>query len=362
MLKKTKIAVINDTHFGVRNGSDLFSNYMGEFFEKEFFPYCEKEGIDTIVHLGDFFDHRKFVNFKTVANARKFFTDHLTRTGMHMYIIPGNHDCYWKNTNELCSLNELLIHDNITVVSEAKVINICGTDIAFLPWICEENYERSMQFVASAPSAILMSHLELAGFKMMSGLSVESHGQDKKLFDRFEMVLSGHYHTKSSQGNVHYLGTQFELTWSDCNDPKYFHILDTSTRELTPIRNPNSIYIKLAWDDSELSDPVEFIKEFDASELKDKFVKIVVVCKKDSYTFERFVDKVTSAQPYDVKIIEGAIDLLDPSNLDSTTENIDDTPTLLNKYVDSMQTDLDKSLIKKRLQRLLTEAQSLEIS
>ena len=147
----SKIAIINDTHFGVRNGSDIFMDYMNKFFTDVFYD----------------------------------------RINIHM------------NPTDL-EFDEL--------------------SVGLLPWISIDNYDECMDFIQNSKSSIIVSHLELNGFKMMKGIAVSSHGMDPKLFSRYEMVLSGHYHTKSSEGNIHYLGTQYELTWADAGDPKHFHM------------------------------------------------------------------------------------------------------------------------------------------
>ena len=63
-------------------------------------------------------------------------------------------------------------------------------------------------------------------------------GMSPKPFERFEMVLTGHFHAKSQKGNIHYLGAQMEFYWNDCGDKKYFHVFDTNTRELEQVVNP----------------------------------------------------------------------------------------------------------------------------
>jgi DNA repair exonuclease SbcCD nuclease subunit len=357
------VAILNDTHFGVRNGSDVFSDYAGRFFTEVFFPFCVEHEIKEIIHLGDYFDHRKYVNFKTIDVSRRLVLDKLTEHGIKMTIIPGNHDCYFKNTNDLCSLTQVLHHPNVKVLMEPAVVNYYGLDIALLPWICDDNREASMDFINTAPAPIMMAHLELSGFTMMRGLPVISHGLDKKLFSRFEMVLSGHYHTRSEQDNIKYLGTQFELTWSDCNDPKFFHVLDCSTRELIPVRNSLTLFKKLIYDDSGTGRPLDYIKTIvaDIKSLHGCFVKIVIVSKRDAFAFERFIDMVNAVSPFELKIVEASIEL-NPSDMGEDGEiAMDDTATLLNKYVDSLTTDLDKERIKSRMQYLLTEAEHLEV-
>ena len=103
-----QIAIINDTHCGTKNGSDVFLNNAEQFYKNVFFPYLKEHNIKTILHLGDYFEHRKYVNFKALNRNKRMFLDELQNNEIHMTIIPGNHDVYYKNTNELNSLRELL--------------------------------------------------------------------------------------------------------------------------------------------------------------------------------------------------------------------------------------------------------------
>ena len=82
-----KIAVLNDTHCGIRNSSDVFLDNANKFYSNVFFPYCEKHNIKQILHLGDYYDHRKFVNFKALNSNRKHFLNKLRDLGMAMDIM-----------------------------------------------------------------------------------------------------------------------------------------------------------------------------------------------------------------------------------------------------------------------------------
>ena len=357
-MQSNKVAILNDTHSGVKNGSDIFLDYMDRFYTDVFFPYCKENGIKTILHLGDYFEHRKYVNYKVLRRNREMFIDRLVELGMTMHIVPGNHDVYWKNTNDLCSLTEQLVHyDCIKVHMEPTVLHFdSGLDVAMLPWITEDNQEQCMEFVKTAPAPILMGHLELAGFKYLGNADIKSHGMAHKIFSRYEMVLSGHYHTASRKDNVLYLGTQFELTWSDCNDIKGFHVLDTETRELEKVVNPNRLYHKIAYDDSnEDSDIIV------PDDLSGKFVKVVVVNKKDPFTFDQFLDMINAQEPFELKIVE-SFDEFTAASIQDQEISLQDTSQLLNSYIDAAMTDLDKERIKKKMQELYVEAQSLEIT
>jgi len=351
-----KIAILNDTHAGMRNSSDIFIQYQEKFYSEVFFPYLKEHGIKQIIHLGDYYDHRKFINFKAQNANRQMFLNVLKEEGIHMDIIPGNHDVFYKNTNELCSLKELLGYytSNVNIVMKPKVLDYDGCSIALLPWINSENYVDSINFIKTCKASILGAHLELVGFDMMKGLP-NTHGMTTEYFDRFEMVLSGHFHTKSSQGNIHYLGSQMEFTWADADDPKYFHVLDTETRELTPVCNPHTIFEKVVYNDEETD-----YNSYDVTRLNDKFIKVIVAKKKDPYMFDRFIDKINQQNIYELKIAE-TFDEFIGENISDEVVSLEDTTQLLDSYVDAVETDLDKDKIKNLMRNLFVEAQNLEI-
>tara|TARA_B100001093_G_scaffold129283_1_gene121821 strand:+ start:2687 stop:3739 length:1053 start_codon:yes stop_codon:yes gene_type:complete len=347
-----KLAIINDTHCGVKNGSDVFLDNAEDFYSKVFFPYLEEHSIDTILHLGDYYDHRRFVNFKALERNRHMFLDVIRSKGINMSIVPGNHDVYYKNTNDLCSLKELLGHytDCVKIYMEPTDLEVEDGTIGLVPWICPENEKECMDFIQNTKSQILMGHFELAGFKFMANASIKSHGMGTEIFNRFDSVYSGHYHTKSSQSNVTYLGTQVELTWSDAHDPKYFHIFDTETREMTPVRNPYTLFRKLYYSDDEQSE---------YSDIHGKYVKIIVSEKTNAYEFDKYVDRVQALNPADLKIVENFGDLSAETIADEEI-NLEDTQTLLNTYVDAIESKLSKRKLKNILSELHTEALEIE--
>ena len=350
-----KIAILNDTHCGIRNSSDIFMEYQEKFYRDVFFPYLNDNGIKRVLHLGDYYDNRKTVNFKCLNHNRKIFLEKLREYGITMDIILGNHDTYFKNTNELNSLKELQGHymNEVNIVDKPTVMNYNGLNIGLLPWIAEDNEEESLEFINNCNASILGAHLELQGFDMSKGMPCMD-GMSRQPFEKFEMVLTGHFHAKSTQGNIHYLGAQMEFFWNDCDDPKYFHILDTETRELTPIQNPYRIYEKIYYDHEKINDFQ------DLRHLDEKFVKIIVVNKGDTYKFERFVDRVQSQKIHELKIAEDFSEFIG-TNVSDEEINLDNTETIVYNYIDSVVTDLDKERIKKEISTLMVEAENIEI-
>ncbi len=351
-----KIAILNDTHCGVRNSNDIFLNNAEKFFTDVFFPHLLAHNIKHIVHLGDYFDNRKFINFSALNRNRQYFLAKLREYGITMDIICGNHDTFFKNTNELNSLKELLGHymNEIHIVHKPTVMDYDGMKMALLPWICDENEEESLDFIANCKADILGGHLELQGFDMMKGVT-NPKGMDPALFSRFEMVMSGHFHTKSNQDNIHYLGSQLEFTWSDAHDNKYFHTLDTETREITEIRNPHTLFHRIYYDDTK-----DNFDDFDLSKVDNKFVKIVVINKLDLFTFDRFVDRIQNRPIHELKIAENFVEFLGDEVSDEGI-SVEETSVLLETYIENVETDLDKDRLKMGMRDLFTEAQALEI-
>lgn len=356
-----KYAIISDTHLGVRNGSDIFIGELEKFYKDIFFPYLLKHGIKKIIHMGDYYDHRKYVNFKVLSRDREMFLKPLEDHGITMEIIPGNHDVYHKNTNELTSLKLLLenFSKNVNVYMEPTVVETDGCPIALVPWISPDNETGCLDFISQNKAPILIGHFDFSGFEMMKGGSI-SHGYDVSLVEKYEMVLSGHFHTKSSKGNIHYLGTQYESSWSDCGDPKFFHVLDTCTRELTPVRNPSTLFNRVVYNDSDSTKRRGWLESFSFDHLKNTFVKIIVAEKGNPILFDKFIEKISQSSPFEIKVVESFAEFTG-ENVETTTVKVEDTATLLNTYIEAVETQLDKNKIKKRLLELLTEAQSLEV-
>lgn len=273
---------------------------------------------------------------------------------MAMTIIPGNHDVYFKNSNAVSSLREMFGYyiKIVKIVEQPTVISFDGLPIGFLPWITEANYDASLEFISRCPAPILMSHLELAGFEMMKGQPM-SRGMDPELFKRFEMVISGHYHTKSTKDNVHYLGTQLEQTWADCDDPKYFHVLDTSTRDLRPILNPLTLYTRLTYDDSN-GDPID---RLNPSSIQRKFVKVVVIRRTNLKGFEKYMQRIQDLSPLEQPRVIESFDEFAGTQVEDEAIDLEDTSKLLDTYIDSVETDVDKERLKTLMRELFVEAQ-----
>lgn len=344
-----KIALITDTHFGAREGRVVFHDHFQRFYENVFFPICEQRGITTIIHGGDTFDRRKYIDYYSLKRCREYFFEPLAATGMRMYVLVGNHDICLRNTLEINS-PDLLLREfyDIIPIMRPQVIELDGVKFLLMPWICSDNNDESNRMLREAAAEICIGHFEISGFQMYKGL--ESHeGFDTKTFQRFDTVFSGHYHHASSSGNIRYFGSPYEIIHSDYNDPRGFYIFDTETRQLEFIQNPYTLFDRFVYDDSKL-DP----STVDVSRFKNKFVKIVVQKKTDYYKFDTFLDRVFNCGAHDIKILEDLAEM-SSEELDESID-IEDTQTILTHYIENSEVTVNREELSKYMNQLYIEA------
>lgn len=350
-MSEDKLVILNDTHAGARNSSDIFINYQSTFYEEDFFPYCLANNIKKIIHLGDYYEHRKYINFKALAANRTHFLDRLDEYGMTMDIIPGNHDVYYKSTNDLCSIHELMgRRSNVNVIMEPTVFQYNNLKLGLVPWINQYNYAETMEWLANTDATWIGAHLELIGFEMMKGYE-NTHGMTTDPFKRFDMVLTGHFHTRSKKQNIHYLGSQMEFTWSDVNDQKYFHVIDTKAEKLIPVKCKTRIFEKVIYDDTKID-----YSKFNFSKVENKFVKVIVIKKNDPFLFDKFIDELSNSKLHELKIAENFDEFLGDNVSIDESILIEDTRSLLNGYIDNVSTDLEKDKLKGIMQEAYIEA------
>ena len=343
-----KVAIITDTHYGARKGSKYLHDYFETFYENVFFPALEEHGVEAVIHMGDAFDSRKSIDYQSLEWAKRVVFDPLKKYDVHMII--GNHDTYYKNTNEVNSPELLLqTYSNIKAYSQPTEVNVGGLDILFLPWINQGNEELSLNTIKKTNCRCAMGHLELQGFRVNRQIIME-HGLESTLFEKFERVFSGHYHTRSSDGRISYLGNPYEMYWTDVNDTRGFHIFDTETLTLTPVNNPYKLFYNIYYEDTNY-------KLFNAKEYENKIVKVIVRKKTNPKDFEKFIDKLYTAGIQELKIVEN-FDIHESEEFE--VDDDENTISILNRYIDESEFEFDKNIIKGIFQDLYRQACEVE--
>ena len=341
-----KVALITDTHFGVRKGSQIFHDYFEKFYVDTFYPTLEQRGIRDVVHLGDCFDVRKGIDYWSLDWSKRVFFDPLERMGITLSVIVGNHDIFYKNSLKLNALNlNLREYHNIAVYNSPETANFHGTEVFMVPWICEDNAQLFTDRMEETSARWCMGHLELTGFYANQNYQCE-HGTDPKIFDKFDRVFSGHFHKKSTHGNITYLGNAYQLYWNDVGETRGFHIFDLDTGELEFVPNPHQMFHKIKYKEEkpQLLSPKKY---------KDTYIKVIVEGKSTPLKLATFVQKLYQIGIHDLKVIEQFSLAVD----DDVEVEGEDTLTTLTNYVMAMDDAVDKDSIINIFKSLYIEAQ-----
>ena len=308
-----KIAVLSDIHFGCRSNSKVFLDHFLEFFQEEVVKRCAHLGIRHLVIAGDLFDHRKLTSTEILHELNHRFWPEVWGQFVHVMILPGNHDVYHTNTLRVNALETLVpkppppINNRLDLIMNPRTMEFEGRNILFVPWICEENEAECLDAIRAARTTDIrhvIGHFHLKGFNIGSG-QVAEDGHDGNIFEGYQEVASGHFHTLSEKTvgptTIRYLSCPYEMTWADWNDPKGFHILDTEDGKYTFYRNPKRLFNKIRW-----SDMTKVLSRHTTSVAVQEYAGTYCRVIKDDDTttcFESFMENLEKVA-LDVKVVE----------------------------------------------------------
>lgn len=333
----TRIPIITDTHFGARGDSAVLYGVMEAFYTEVFWPAIDAEGgVDTLLHLGDVTDRRRYINYQTLSFAKHMLFEPARERGITIHWVVGNHDMPYKHSLQLSSHEAFREYTNVRIYQTATHIEVGGVPILVVPWLCDENSKASLAAIRSTDVPVVMGHFEFGGFEVFRGMP-NAHGMAVDDFTPFRLVLSGHYHHKSSQGNIHYLGAPYEMIWSDVDDPRGFHWWTPDTHALTFVENPHHLFYKFVYDDGD--QPTTYVQSLltrmREANLTQKIVKVIVKRKTQPVWYDAFVDAVLKIGAHDVQFVD------DTAWTEDDLASIDhddalDTRSLLSTYVESL--------------------------
>lgn len=331
-----KVLLLCDTHWGIKRSSKVFEQHILRL-HKKVLEYCKEHDIKTIFHLGDFFDVRKDVSYLTLDTVKREFLDPARDAGIRFFMVAGNHDCPNRNNNESNAVSVVFKeYENIRVFNFPSLLQLeDGSSCVFCPWISKDDEKDFLKKIdkLSSKSNIILGHFEFKGFLYQKGI-VADHGMEAQTFTpKFQTVISGHYHSKSSKDGVHYLGTQYDLTWADYDEKKYFHILDTTTGDIEAVENPDRMYHKLFYNEHRIdNETIEFLKA--TTEFTGKIIKVIVEERTNMVKFDMFMDALYSLSPHDVTIVDERMTQQSADAVVDVSTLSTDTLSTINKYID----------------------------
>lgn len=348
-----KIALVTDTHAGVRNDLECLQEHQNRFWANEFFPELKKRGINQIVHGGDFFDKRQYLTLKTMENTKNIFQKLLSDSGCHMTMILGNHDVLYRNTNIVNSPENLFGSDkNITIINEPTVV---FDSMLLVPWINKENLEATLKIIKKSTVPYCLGHFEINGCEMHKG-TVATEGLEVKTFKKFKKVFSGHFHTRSINGNIEYLGSPFEMTWNDYNDSRGWHIFDTETGDIEFIPYKESMFFKVEYDSKDNS---RSWVPYKPEDLSGKFVKVIVTIKNSHYDFDMWLKRIQSYVPQELQVFDNNVSIegidFDVSDIGEGLSNLEIIESKIDMLSDSNYSAHEKNIIKTKMALLYNE-------
>ena len=343
------MAILGDTHFGLKRGNPVFHDLNEQFYTECFFPTLRERGINMIFQTGDLFDSRKAIDFYSLDRCRKYFFYWLGEYNIYLTTYLGNHDIAYKNTLRLNS-PELLVYDynNVEIITKPTQTVYDGLYMDIIPWIVDDNSADIHSFIKNSRSPVCFGHFELTGFEMDKGNRCLA-GMSKDALSGYDMVISGHFHHPSSDGHIFYVGAPCEFTWADHGCPRGFNIFDTETRKLEFVENPYKMFHKVEYTDDFIHDGL--------SRYKNRYVKIIVKSKTNLKKFDKFISDFHKAEPADLSIVEDFTDYSVAENLmENGIDQAESTHVLIDKYVDAVDIPLDKTKMKSVMRSIYNEA------
>lgn len=295
-----KILFLGDLHIGARNGNPNFLKMMDTYFKEELFPYILDNEIKYVVQLGDILDKRRSIDF-TISNYLvntffKFFIEN----EVHLYSTVGNHDVYYRQSIKLDGPSQFADDTYIHIIKDCQIIEFEEINLAMTPWICDENKEEFTSWIVEHKNknTILCGHFELAGFPIQKGYISDKGTIDTENMKGYKCVLSGHYHSPSDKDKIIYVGTPYELTWSDYGDEKKFLVYDTKSKKFDTIYTKKKMFHKIMYTD-------DILQTINYDNYKNSYVKVVLSSDYNEGKLNVFLSMLDEkAQPYGIQTID----------------------------------------------------------
>jgi DNA repair exonuclease SbcCD nuclease subunit len=204
-----RAAVFTDLHIGLKSNSTVHNEDCWNFVQW-FTATALAENCDTVIMTGDWHNHRASINVLSLNYSLKCL-EHLNDNFSQVFIIPGNHDLFYREKRDINSIEWAKHLPNVHVVNDF----LTEGDVTFCPWLVNDEFRH----LKTLSSKYIFGHFELPNFFMNSMIVMPQHGDfDSSYLANSGHVFSGHFHQRQSKNNITYMGNAFPHNYSDAGD------------------------------------------------------------------------------------------------------------------------------------------------
>jgi DNA repair exonuclease SbcCD nuclease subunit len=331
-----KIGIFSDIHVGVGNDSKLKLDETQKCLDwiiKKF----KNENVDWVIFCGDLFNSRYSINVNTLNVGIKLIEE-LSFNFEKIFLIGGNHDTYYKNSNIVNSVNflqKISKNDNIRVVDEEPIfIKISDISLGLYPWGITPEYLNEIENFKTPTYGF--GHFEMNGIEMAGGISSGSKFSLTNIFSLGDTLFSGHYHLNKIYKEIklnktlYMVGCPLQLDWGDYGNTKKILVLNTENGKINEFKNTkNAEFKKIFYSSLEKN-------EYNDDELKKichkNFIKFII---DKQYKFEnilKFTELIKKHDPYTLNL-EYLISISNNSINDLSNENIKNNSKTNKEYL-----------------------------
>lgn len=322
-----KLGIFTDFHWGVNKNSEE-KVVTGEQVMSNYAFMMKAAGVNEVIFMGDWNHSRDYLHVNTQERSRVALEEFAANFD-HVHFIVGNHDCHFKDTNDVNSVEQFSRIPNVTVYKDYAEKTFGKNQFAFCPWAYEPKKEKHL--------AAAFGHFEFSGAALVGALS-QGHYTMDVINQVAPLVFSGHFHIRkeyeTKYGKVVTAGCPYEQNWGDVGNSKGFYVMDPNTLEYEFTENTFSPrHIPIRWSN---------IKNFDTTKIHNNYIRIIV---DSDYEYEDVVKVMQAFNRKGARSVEPDYQFQkELSNIQSMLGDVNmvSHEQAINMYIDEMDIDDDE--------------------
>lgn len=329
-----KVVLYSDTHFHpYAKLSTIKAGINSRLLEQiitieQFSKQLDKK--DIVIFLGDFLHAQGSSIDRDTYHAAYSVFETVAEKCQELIIIPGNHDVVKNSVKVLRPLRKIAL-----VVDKPMIYTRKGDSFYCIPYTSKRNEFLGMlnylckTEVGKGEGNILCGHVGVRGATV--GVNEYLTKEDilpDDILNYMDIAVLGHYHKKQTiHKHIHYVGSPYQIDFSEMGIEKGYMTWDGSTLEFKKLLGPQfwTVIIKKPDD---LSRFLENRRETD-------YYKLIVRTKKINEQDLLFDSNIIVIKEYKIRTKEKRVQMV-----------AGDPIQLVDYYVNHTETDLDKSRIK----------------